>query len=512
MKKIRTIAILLIVITSMVMGCGKSESKNEKSKVDRYQEEETERDESDNDDRDENVEERNDDDNREEDIEERNDDDDREEDIEERNGDYNRDEKEQAKAYYVYLKEEILPDDKIQGEIVPSTPYKTTLSREKKDMYGWDVWRDGYTGLISAFIEDFDNDKQLEMLTVSLRYSNTIDTVYGDVYFEPGTPFDENSTKYCCIELICKVYDRNEDGEIEAVCSYPYAIMPTDSFGRMLVGVEKVDKEYYLFGYATSENLSTYGPKHFVAGNLTKGIEGKSIQWQYSSPLEYGRAHAGNYNEILHIYAPITINDTSLSMLKLEPEPDLGTRLIARVDFEYVQSDNKVEWDKVIMTPTDNTNLSTHIESDGETWERIELPQGGKIEVPEDKSAEMRFEEIIEEINRVSGTVFKQTDVREENEKFMCTYVSDLGNKVYLTWNMSKGYLSGIEISGNRGEEWIAAKDVLARLPELEFNSENEALFTGEVEDWLTYTNGIDIGEWKVSLFSVMEDTFRAYR
>lgn len=152
-------------------------------------------------------------------------------------------------------------------------------------------------------------------------------------------------------------------------------------------------------------------------------------------------------------------------------------------------------------------------ESGGETWERIELPQGGKIEVPEEESAEKRFDEIIEEINNATGTTFKNANVTEENEKFVCTYVSEQGNKIFLTWDKSNACLSGVEVSGSRGEEWVAAKDVLVGLPELGLELENAAIFTGEVkrrEDWLTYTNGIEIGEWKVSLFSVMEDTFRA--
>lgn len=478
--------LLAIMLTSMVAGCGKSDDKNTGDIQST-----------------ENVE-----------VNENNDDVIGAVKENEENGVGEISEKEQAKRYYAYLNEYISGDDDALKNLVPLEPYETSMYDDKKDRYGFDIFKSDHVGLLSAFLEDFDNDGSLEMLAVFLRYSYTIDTVYGDVFFEPGALFNDENTEYCCMELTCRAYDVNEDGEIENVCSYPYALISTDSFGRILVGIEKVDDEYFIFGYSDSENLSTYGPRHFVVGNLTTGIPGKSIQWQYSSPFEYGRAHAGNYNELLHIYSPIEINDTTLSTLKLNPEPELGTRLVTMVDFEFVQ-EKKPMSDKLIMTPTDNTNLRTHLESGGETWEKIELPQGGKIEVPKDDGAEKRFNEIIEEINNATGTTFKGTNVTDENDKFECTYVSEQGNKIFLTWDKSKECLSGVEVSGSRGEEWVAAKDVLVGLPELGLDAENAALFTGEVksrEDWLTYTNGIEIGEWKVSLFSVMEDTFRAYK
>ncbi len=431
-------------------------------------------------------------------------------------------EKEQVERYYTYLNEYISGDKTADSlaNLVPLEPYETSLYDDKKDRYGFDVFKSDHVGLLSAFLEDFDNDGSLEMLAVFLRYSYTIDTVYRDVFFEPGALFNDENTEYCCMELTCRAYDMNEDGEIENVCSYPYALISTDSFGRILVGIEKVEDEYFIFGYSDSENLSSYGPRHFVVGNLTTGISGKSIQWQYSSTFEYGRAHAGNYNELFHIYSPIKINDTTLATLKFNPEPDLGTRLVTMVDFEFVQGKKKVgtSWvgsDKLIMTPIDNTNLRTHLESGGKTWKRVELPQGGKIEVPKDDGAEKRFNEIIEEISNATGTTFKSTNVTDENGKFKCTYVSEQGNKIFLTWDKEKDCLSGVEVSGSRGAEWVAAKDVLVGLPELGLEAENVAIFSGEVksrEDWLTYTNGIEIGEWKVSLFSVMEDTFRAYK
>lgn len=218
--------------------------------------------------------------------------------------------------------------------------------------------------------------------------------------------------------LGCTVYDVNEEGNIESKGGYEWAIMPTDSWGRLLVGVEKMDNEYYLFGYAESENMSSYGPRHFVAGKLYSGTP----FWGYSSVLDYGRANAGNYQELLHV-GSLDINGTTLSTLEFTPD-SLGNRLIAMVNFDHLTENKK---DTIVITASDYTDLQENLENGGNTWKRTELPQGGRIQLPENNNAESRFAEIAAQANQAAGAEFELHESTEKDGIIKYSYMSKHG-------------------------------------------------------------------------------------
>lgn len=427
---------------------------------------------------------------------------------EERDSDLGDAEAETAKQYYAYLKEVTTGK---QDSLVPEEPWRETMTLNRHEMYGFDAWKSGYTGLVSAFLEDFDSDGTLEMMCVFLRYDSIYNTVYRDVFFDPGSALDSETSEYTCMYLQCSVYDMNEAGEIESRGGYEWAIMPTDSWGRLLIGIEKMEDTYYLFGYSESENMSTYGPRHFVVGELGS----YAPHWGYSSVFNWGRADAGNYKGLLHV-GSLNISGTTLETLEITPD-GLGGRLVAMADFEHISEKlNGGLWkDTIVITVTDCTDLRKHLESGGSTWERIQLPQGGTVELPKNDSAENRFSEITAQINQATGTEFELQKTSENEGIIWYSYLSKHGTELGLSWNTERQSLESVgvySVGSQADDEWNAVKDVLVGLPEFGFSLEEAEPFMGEIKDWLTYVNGVEVGGYEISVYEIINAGFRVRR
>lgn len=419
-------------------------------------------------------------------------------------------EEELAKRYYTYLNEEVVVDrgsTYMPVKPVPLAPSEFYMRKDTLDRYGEEVYFGRYVGPMSAFLEDFDHDGILDMLLVEMHYDNLRDTKYWKIFYDPEEEVDSRiEEQKCGIFLNCNLYSMDENGEIIEKDNCSYAYMPTDSWGRILVGIEKVDEDYYLFGYSTSENMSTYGPKHLVVTNLSE-VE-RYMNWQYTSLVDYGRANASNYRELMNIGYPITIHDTTLSKLKFEPEPDLGNRLVTMIDFKM---EDRGKDAYVIITPRDYTNLRVRLEENGENWERIELPQGGKIEFTDNQKAEKRIEEITEELNQAVGTVYNFRSKTENEDTVRYNYMSTNGTKIYFVWNMVEEEIEQIEVVGagyDVDAEWEITKDVILGLTDFSLSQSDADEFKGEITraEWSKYmgnANGMNVGGCNIELIWV---------
>lgn len=236
--------------------------------------------------------------------------------------------------------------------------------------YGWDLWQGEGTGLLSAFLEDFDGDGELEMLTVTLKYTPTISSSLGEAIFDTQE-FNDKTSQYHCMVLVGRQYDLNKTGEVIETAGKEMALMPTNSWGTLLVGIENLDDQYVLFGRATTENMSTYGTPQLAVSDLGTN----SMNWRYFSDHKVGRADEDTYMKLLHIYNPLDISTTTLAKLNFSGnvEENLGARLISLVDFNYVEWGGK----DMIVTAKDYTNLRKNLRDNGNSWKRIELPIGG---------------------------------------------------------------------------------------------------------------------------------------
>lgn len=402
----------------------------------------------------------------------------------------------QAEKYYRYLSETVLDENTALAPIEPQKLKIDTMNFE----FGWDLWRKGGTGLLSAFLEDFDNDGDLEMLAVFMEYVMTINTKYKYVYFEPGTDVDSNTSEINCIVLYGVQYDLGEDGEIYEKTAGEFALMPTDCWGTLLVGIEKVDDRFYVFAKSNTENMSTYGPSAFTVS----GLKGNNLNWLYCSPFDYGRANFGNYNEIFDIDEPMDIASTTLSTLKISNDPveSLGNRLLCFVDFDYVEYGG----DDMIVTATDYTGLRTHLDSSGSTWEKIELPQGGTIELPQNSTAEASIRCFVDQIASAAGTSFTQSSVDEDDSILGINFVSEAKNQLYISWDKKQNRLNSISLTAVHelpDAEWTCIKDAILNQPELCLDSNDGAILSGEVKNWTEYMSGITLGNYMFRIFAI---------
>lgn len=410
-----------------------------------------------------------------------------------------------AEDYYRYLNEVFLAghDLVVEG---PQTIYLNDGMH-----YASKLDNAGLIGLASAVVEDFNGDGILEMLAVVVQQSALQDTYFRNISFDDGADFDPEKRA-----VSLAVYQFTyEDGEIQEFWSYPLPTMPESSWGKLCIGLEKVGMEYFIFSNVDGENMSTYGPSHFMVSRIADE-QGRSLHPIYTSVLNYGRSNASNYKELLNIGNNLNIKEYSLSDLKIpyyraeteEFREALGNRLLCVMDIDYVEFGG----DDLVVTITDYTNLHSNLKDNGANWEPIELPEGYRKELPDIPA---QLTDLVARLEAETGASFGEGTVNHNENRCEVSYITAVGNMVYLTWNTEADVLQGVNVSGysaTADEEWYNLKDAMLKQPELGLAEEEQAKLAGTNTSWTDYMNGVIFGDYKVSILCISSPVFSAFR
>lgn len=84
-----------------------------------------------------------------------------------------------------------------------------------------------------------------------------------------------------------------------------------------------------------------------------------------------------------------------------------------------------------------------------------------------------------------------------------------------MSWNTERQSLESVgvySVGSQADDEWNAVKDVLVGLPEFGFSLEEAEPFMGEIKDWLTYVNGVEVGGYEISVYEIINAGFRVRR
>lgn len=275
-----------------------------------------------------------------------------------------------AEDYYRYLNEVFLPEHQLASVEKIST---------ELPKYTRDLRKKGGTGLLSALIDDFDGDGNLEMLTVEVKSVAIQDTFLEMVFFWDGASYDPETR---CLELYLRHFTF-ENGKIEEYGAGTANVLLDGYWGKVVLGVEKVDQDFYVFSKGMSENV--FG-KYNYDTNLDLyticRIGGTGISPSYTAPFHFKEAHSSDYLEKMGEENTLDPEELSLSDLEI-PEASatnseilesLGNRLLCVVDVDIPNLDR----DELTYQLTDYTQLRENLENNGTNWERIQLPEGYK--------------------------------------------------------------------------------------------------------------------------------------
>lgn len=399
-----------------------------------------------------------------------------------------------AGDYYRYLNDVFIPKEQLASvnQIAVKVPHSL------------DIHRAGGTGLASVLIDDFNGDGVLEMLTVEVEDISIMDTFWNKVYFEDGAPYDSEKR---CLRLLLRHYIYENDQIVEngiGVVNMLHGVC----WGKIVLGVEKIGGDFYLFSKMTSANIMTYGPSMYT---VTR-ISGNSLSPDYTAPIQFGRADRSNYLDLMGLQNSIRPDTLSLSDLTIpsytasvsEIRQALGNRLLCVVD---VDSPNGTE--DLTYQLTDYTHLRENLKDNGANWERIPLPEGYTITLSEDPSG---VADLISRLETATGSSFICDHVNEEGDIYDVTFTSETGNQLMITFNTASDKLISIGLIGTSSkpdEEWYRIKDALLQ-NEFGLTADEQSTLLGDQVSWMDYVNGITLGQYQFRVFAITNATFRA--
>lgn len=418
-----------------------------------------------------------------------------------------------AADYYRFLKAEYAEKENEASEkgsllsFKPATTEAVEISIYKGDFMDKLSWNVDLYGTISAIVEDFNGDGGLEMLVIGIDDVSVMDTRFGKILYDEGAAYDPENR---CFELTLRYYDER-NGEITRIESncIPFATMPMDGWGHMVVGMEKLDDQYELYAYVYSENMSTYGPNYFEVINVPGSLE-KYISAVPAYGLSEAEANKLIYQDEVWDISSTTLYDTYRTISKvdgtqsnLDPAEEayrdaLGNGLLCFINVAYP------EWggDKAVYTLTDYTNFSHYLKNDAEDWSAVEIPQGGKRETPE---TPFGLDEFISEIETAAGISFTSKGTEEENGIITSRLATDY-NSLTIKWDTalnvpaSIGWYANDE---NTTQEWFDGKDAILSSPVFGWADGETDMLKGEVS-WTAYAGNITIGDYSCGIGNVV--------
>lgn len=418
-----------------------------------------------------------------------------------------------AADYFRFLKEEFAQREAEAKEKGTLLSYKPAVTEPVElEIYEGDFmdelsWNVDLYGTISAVVEDFDADGGLEMLTVGINDVSVMDTPFDEIFYDEGAAYDPENR---CFELVLHYYDE-KNGAVTRVESHciPFAMMPMDGWGHLLVGMEKLGDRYELYTYVYSENMSTYGPNYLevidVPGNMPKYITAVS-EWGIS---EAEANELLDRDEVWDI-ASTTLFDTYQTIQKvdgaqsnLDPDEEayrdaLGSGLLCFVNVAYPEWGGR----KAVYTLTDYTNFRQYLDTEAADWAPIDIPQGGEREAPETLAG---LDGFVADIEAAAGVTFADKGTEEEDGILKTTLATD-DNRLSISWDTAQNipvsvgwYANG----SNTTQEWFTVKDVILSHPVFGWQAGDTDMLKGEVS-WNAYAGNVTVGDYSCGIANVV--------
>ena len=398
-----------------------------------------------------------------------------------------------AQDYYRYINEQLLTDTEAATGHLAKTEALEVPFNYSGAVLSVDIGNKGGLGLLSAIVEDFDSDGCLEMLAICAEHMNMLDTVWKGS-LDDNQPYDMDDS---VLAIRGYLFDY-ENGEIYRRNVRDISFMQNHHFGRILVGIEKIQDAYYIFSDCNSENLSTYGVRPYTVTKL--GEEG--LYMVYCSPLDLGNLTQGNTLDKLNISNPMDITHSSLSDLPLslndtamaeDAHRNLGQRLMCFVSLDYT------DWggDSIVYTATDYTLLRSYLPDNGSQWQPIVLPEGQFYEKPQTDAV---TEALTAKSAAAAGVTFSVQNYSETDGIPTMECATEQGYMLTVQCHPETHCVVSLSLhtSNSPQAQWYAIKDAILSLEELALTADQIAPLKGERVN-IDYMSGKQVGNWTIS-------------
>lgn len=370
--------------------------------------------------------------------------------------------------FYAYLRANVVP------QIGTCDGASFTTQLENKDMASG-----GGTGLLSALVDDLDNDGALEMVTVTSSVKESTSDMLVSLVFGTGYP---------TMSIDLDLYEL-KDGEVyHADGPKNIGYMEHISYGTISISASQWEGITYFVGTSIMDDLTTYGP-HATA---IYHAEGEKLVFDYVGGGSWGQGLPSDSDNQTMGARGTDFTNTSIGAGYLGPLSSLT------FDLEFVSggpSNVKVAIsDFTYLVEALNESYKTiqeRAQAFLKTLDENEVVAKGVIEEKLKKEEEAKnsaagqtISNALAFITSTSGLNLNMTEESvSEDGSYHVSYKTDSIARLHIVVNAA-GEITSIETEARtytQTEEWIALKDAILRLPQLGLSEDIINAYSGEL-------------------------------
>ncbi len=407
----------------------------------------------------------------------------------------------QRVAMYEYLQNTLIPAQGLAKLEDISWQHSSTKGGVESNL-GF-LQEQGYWGILSAVVRDFDMDGNQDMVVFRLE---------GVPQSEIWAPIFNPDFHWLSYVISVDLYTL-ENGSICLTDNYPH-LMTLDglSWGPLTVALEQMEDGIYIQSWSSAEDYSTYGASPRSVFHIQDG----QFVFDYLDGIRYGQAsYDGDVNAVL---GTTDLKPREYSLFDFEITPDqvdpAGDSRENRYVLQLLVKNDQDDYKCMHYAATDYTGLRIILDQGLDAFPHDPLPQGGKL--PEDtslKAYEPTAQAFIDHIIRQAGC------------EIVDSYASHSTNSGYVDFSWETAEASSILLRMNEDgnflyiglhtnewkdlEDFISVKDAILDYPDLGLDTQAIQVFKGKVNS--KYLNGYEVPGATLMMGTVADTMFRIY-
>ena len=374
--------------------------------------------------------------------------------------------------FYAYLRANVVP----KIGVCDGASFVTKL--QDKDMASG-----GGTGLLSALVDDLDNDGSLEMVTVTVSVKTSTEDMIISLVFKTGQP-----TVSVDLDLYELVDGKDGKEVVHADGPKNIAYMDHISYGTSSVYTCQWEGVTYFSGHSVMDDITTYGPH---ANAIYHPEDGKLV-FDHVSGGSWGQGLPGDDdNEVMHtrnMDLTNTIFDLSgymekISFLEFEIDQYKGEDSTVSVkisDFTYLVEALENKYEAIRDRAREFLKLLDENDKNAKADIEIIIQQlQAAMEV-----AGKKAQDVIDYVSSTSGIALTKTDESVSDDgSYTAAYKSNDKARVHIKVDATGAimFLTTEARTYTQTAEWIALKDAILSVSEFGLPPEAISQFSGEL-------------------------------
>ncbi len=407
----------------------------------------------------------------------------------------------QREAMYEYLQNTLIPAQGLAKLEDISWQHSSTNGGVESNL-GF-LEENGYLGILSAVVRDFDMDGNQEMVVFQLD-SMPQNEIWAPVFSE--------TYQWLSYVISAELYTFHGES-IHLSDSYPCLItLDGLSWGPLTVALEQMEDGIYIQSWSSAEDYSTYG----ASPRTVFHVSGGKFVFDYLGGISYGqRVYDGDLNETLGTTnlkpREYSLFSFDLTWDQVDPAGDAReNRYVLHLDVTNDEEDYK----HIHYAAVDFTGLRIILDQGLEAFPHEPLPQGGKL--PEDtslKAYEPTAQAFIDHIIRQAGCEIVDSYASHSTDSGYVDFSWETAEASSILLRMNEdGNFLYIGLHTNEWkdlEDFISVKDAILDYPDLGLDTQVIQVFKGKVNS--KYLNGYEVPGATLMMGTVADTMFRIY-